>query len=116
MVAHPERHLARQDGAPFDVTPSGSGWVALAALSPWVLLPKPPVIVTSFRVRLVARTRAPFVNGELLYPVSPTSSTSTKPTVFKRARKSFPGIAPPSHLAQLATRAFRSSGNGPLRS
>jgi len=43
-----------------------------------------------------ARNNTPFVMGELLNPVSATSSTSVKPTSFIMARKSFPGIAPPS--------------------
>src|SRR5208283_3286870 len=61
-----------------------------------------------------ALNKAPFVTGELLRPVSETISASTKPTCFIIARKSFPGIAPPIHPAQLSTRALTSSDRCPV--
>jgi hypothetical protein len=45
----------------------------------------------------LARINTPFVFGELLKPVSLTNSVSTKPAFLKIARKSFSGMAPPSH-------------------
>jgi hypothetical protein len=59
---------------------------------------------------LAARNNTPFVTGELSKPVSPANSAFAKPTFLNRARKSFPGMAPPSHLAQLSTLAFLSFG------
>jgi hypothetical protein len=35
--------------------------------------------------------------GELLKPVSATICSSEKPACFRVARKSIPGMAPPSH-------------------
>jgi hypothetical protein len=53
--------------------------------------------------------------GELLKPVSVTISASAKPTCLNKARKSFPGMAPPSHLNQLSTLIFVSLGSSPTR-
>ena len=44
-----------------------------------------------------ARNKTPLVLGELLKPVSPTSSGFSKPIFSNKARKSTPGIVPPSH-------------------
>jgi hypothetical protein len=44
-----------------------------------------------------ARINTPSVTGELLKPVFSTSSAFTKPAFLSISRKSFPGIAPPSH-------------------
>ncbi len=73
-----------------------------------------PFLVFS-AIGLVARNNIPCVMGELLKPVSVTISASAKPTFLNKARKSFPGIAPPSHLNQLSTLAFGSSGNAPVK-
>ncbi len=66
-------------------------------------------------VCLIARTNTLFVFGELLKPVSATNSTLVKPTSFNMARKSFPGIAPPSHLNQLSTIDFVSFGGSLIK-
>lgn len=63
---------------------------------------------------LAARTNTPVVTGELLKPVSATSSASSKPASCKSARNNFPGMAPPSHLAQFSTLALVSFGNSPV--
>jgi hypothetical protein len=64
---------------------------------------------------LSARINTPRVFPELLNPVSRTSSTSLKPAALIIARKSFPGIAPPSHLYQLATMSLVDLGGAPVR-
>lgn len=50
-----------------------------------------------------ARYNTPFVTGELLNPVSATSSAAANPVSRIKARKSFPGMAPPRHPAQVST-------------
>jgi hypothetical protein len=53
-----------------------------------------------------ARINTPSVAGELLKPVFSTSSASTKPAFWSIARKSFPGMAPPSQRDQLFPNSF----------
>lgn len=77
-----------------------------SGLSPFPMFPT---------IGLVARNNIPSVMGELLKPVSVTISASAKPTCLNKARKSFPGMAPPSHLNQLSTLIFVSSGSSPTR-
>jgi hypothetical protein len=48
-------------------------------------------------VGFFARNSVALVFGELLKPVSATSSTFSNPICLSNARKSFPGMAPPSH-------------------
>ena len=62
-----------------------------------------------------ARINTPSVAGELLEPVFPISSTFTKPAFLSIARKSFPGIAPPSQRDQLFMICFFSFGNSPIK-
>jgi hypothetical protein len=62
-----------------------------------------------------ALIKTPFVFPELLKPVSRTNPTSSKPAELIIARKSFPGIAPPSHLYQLVSMSFFDSGGSPVR-
>ena len=70
---------------------------------------------TAAATGLTARNNIPLVTGELLKPVSETSSAASKPACCNNARKTFPGMAPPSHLAQFSTRALVSWGNSPAR-
>ena len=63
----------------------------------------------------MAWNNAPLVTEELLQPVSATSCTFSNPVCFTKARKSFPGMVPPSHLAQLATLALIALGSSPTR-
>ena len=44
-----------------------------------------------------ARNKTPLVFGVLLKPVSPENSAFIKPTLLSKARKSIPGMVPPSH-------------------
>jgi hypothetical protein len=53
-------------------------------------------------MELVALNKTPLVIGELLKPVSPAKVPSLNPAFSIRARKSIPGMAPPSHLNQLS--------------
>ena len=62
---------------------------------------------------LTALANTPLVTGKLLKPVSVTSSASLKPASCKSARETFPGMAPPSHLAQFSILALVSLGSSP---
>jgi hypothetical protein len=57
----------------------------------------------------------PSVFPELLNPVLSFNITSSKPVELIDARKSFPGIAPPSHLYQLSTMPFLGCGGSPTK-
>jgi len=90
----------------------------VAPKNPWYFLNVSPIsLLHPFDIRdhFFARNNAPFVLRELLKPVSPTNSSSSKPACFNNARKPFPGIVPPSHMNQLSTRALVSSGSSPVR-
>jgi hypothetical protein len=50
-----------------------------------------------------------------LKPVSATHSTSANPASFNISRKTFPGIAPPCHLAQFSSMDLLSTGMSPVR-
>jgi hypothetical protein len=62
-----------------------------------------------------ARINTPSVFGELLKPVLATNSVFLKPACSIIARKSFPGIAPPSHWDQLLMICFLSFGSSPIK-
>ncbi len=57
----------------------------------------------------------PSVFPELLNPVLSFNITSSKPVELTIARKSFPGIAPPSHLYQLSTMPFFVRNGSPTK-
>jgi hypothetical protein len=63
----------------------------------------------------LALIKTPSVFPELLNPVLYLSLTSSNPVELIISRKSFPGIAPPSHLYQLATMPFIDCGGSPAR-
>ena len=82
-----------------------SSWCSSSEISPSLLGESSLALLLSLMfevIGFVARNNTPLVMGELLKPVSVTNSASAKPVCFSKARKSFPGMAPPSHLNQLS--------------
>ena len=59
--------------------------------------PRMDVFIKSVFWGFRARIKTPLVLGVLFKPVSETSSASVNPIFSISARKSFPGMAPPSH-------------------